>query len=252
MELNQVGSTGLIQNTQLEQTSAIGQTSKNNKVKNNESSFDSLSLDLSNANKSSRSTYANKLGEINDAFAISQIAINALDKQQNILNDIQKNMQINTQESAKATQQLLVQFNEIADNTKYKNQSLLQNTYDNKQISASLGENSIQFNVPNTPQIVNDIISTVNNGGDLNQTLNNAQEQLQSYKSQFSELASSAIDASNSVQIKENEQQSTAKALNFGKESNDFNKTNLVAQMGYLLASQANTNQEMSIKLLAM
>lgn len=41
------------------------------------------------------------------------------------------------------------------------------------------------------------------------------------------------------------------KDLNFGKESNDFTKTNVMSNMGYLAASQANIVQEQSVRLLS-
>lgn len=41
------------------------------------------------------------------------------------------------------------------------------------------------------------------------------------------------------------------KDRNFGKESTDFSKTNVNANMGYLAASQANIIQEQSVRLLS-
>ena len=41
------------------------------------------------------------------------------------------------------------------------------------------------------------------------------------------------------------------KDKNFGKESSDFSKTNINANLGYLAASQANIVQEQSVRLLS-
>ena len=41
------------------------------------------------------------------------------------------------------------------------------------------------------------------------------------------------------------------KDKNFGKESSDFSKTNISANLGYLAASQANIVQEQSVRLLS-
>ena len=39
--------------------------------------------------------------------------------------------------------------------------------------------------------------------------------------------------------------------INFGKEANDFSKTNINANVGYLAAAQANIVQEQSVRLLS-
>ena len=41
------------------------------------------------------------------------------------------------------------------------------------------------------------------------------------------------------------------KDKNFGKESSDFTKNNIIANSGYLAASQANIVQEQSVRLLS-
>ncbi len=210
---------------------------------------------------------------LNNGIAISNIATNAIDKQQSLLNNIQKELENVKSDDNKiqdkndikqSINENLKNFNQVAYETKYKNENLLSLDYYDDQKSISINTDNTNFSIDktNTPDFANQIFEAINSA-DLNnpEQLNAAilkveasSDELQNISGQFIEFGKKVegnardtiqeqIDLFNGNKIN--------KDKNFGEESVDFSKNNISANLGYLAASQANIVQAQSVRLLS-
>ena len=137
------------------------------------------------------------------------------------------------------------------------------NYYDDK-TSINVGTKNSNFSIekPNTASYANDIFETLNSGN-LNdpETLNNVMNKVSSSANQLKNTYDDFTEFGNKLESSARETIKTQidlyndnkynKDKNFGKESSDFSKTNINANLGYLAASQANIVQEQSVRLLS-
>lgn len=259
MEIGQINNSQIIQNQQLDSSglNLVSKTKKNIIEKND--SLDALSLNLSpNATKSQRSSFLQDIEQVNEALAISQIAINGLEKQSSVLTNIKKALTQTSTDNATEVKtvdikQFLQQFSNIGADTKYNNQSLLSQDNEDTQITINLNENSLDVTKPDTTKITSELDKLLNKPllskdevNNLMNTVDSGLQKLQDFLKNFSQIKDKSIDVAKDITAKQQNDNA-----NFGKESSDFSKTNLTSQMGYLLASQANANQASNIKLLA-
>jgi hypothetical protein len=245
---------------QLEKSASASQTKKVNE--------EGLTLSINEYNKK-RDELSLDVQSLNNGLAITKIATNAIDKQQQYLSNIQSKLQNleNYQDKNDVKQSInedLKNFNQIAYETKYKGESLLVQEYndENTTIDINTKNNNFSLNKPNISQIANDIFETVNNSN-LNDTnaladsiskIENSTNQLQNTYDQFTELGnkfetSARETIKDQVDLYNSNKQN--KDRNFGNESSDFTKANVNANVGYLAASQANIVQEQSVRLLS-
>lgn len=272
MELNQINNSQIVQNQQLEQTS-LNQLSKTKKNIIQESdSSDALSLNLStNATKPQRSSYASEITKLNDGLAISQIATNGLEKQGELLNQVKDLLnkkvsqtmdEIQKSELKTDIKSFLDSFNAISSDTKYQGQNLLKQDYEDQKVELNIGNDAYSIMVPDTSKIGAELASltqkntfTPQDTETLKTQVDDASSKIKSFLEDFSIVKDNVLESAKETlnldanSIKNNQK---SQEVNFGRESNDFTKTNLTSQMGYLLASQANANQESNIKLLAV
>jgi len=231
-----------------------------------------LKLSISDYNKK-RDELSQSLQAFNEGIGISRTAQNGLEKQQEFLQNIQEKLTVIKNDDNTDTDKNtlkndinleLLKFREEAFQTKYKNENIIaiDDYEENLSINISTKEAYYSIDKPNTPNIASQLaqeISTTdfNNTDALSETINkveNSINQLQNLKDQFTDLGNK-LESSARVSIQEqvelSNQNRQNKTINFGNEVNDFSKTNIQANIGYLAASQANIVQEQSVRLLS-
>lgn len=210
---------------------------------------DALAVEISdNLLTTKRSELATDFEKINSMLATAQIGSQAVEKQIEILNNFKTTLQDTTLTKDQMQEKLKNYINEFA--------SVDQNaTYENNYVFSAA-------ELEKPADIIEDINNTMFSSKSNNTDLQNIYEQINSgidilkdYKATFEVIKEEAVDLAK-------EKSSEAKNLsdiyfrannsNFGRESSDFSKNNITSQMGYFLASQANANQESSIKLLSV
>lgn len=257
---NNISSLNSSSSLQLEKTSS--------KYKLDNSQKDALNLNISEYNKK-RDELSLNVQSLNDGIAITKIAQNSIEKQQNYLNNIQTKLEnINNFQDKNDIKQSINEdlraFNQVAYETKYKKESLLVNDYYDEKNSIDVNTQSNNFSMPkvNTSTFANDIFETSNNSdlnnpealNQLSSKIQNSSNQLQDLYNQFGDFGKTLENsAKNTIkeQIDLYNENKINKDKNFGKESSDFSKNNINANMGYLAASQANIVQEQSVRLLS-
>lgn len=223
-----------------------------------------LDLNLSNLSKQ-RSEFSTNIQSLNDGIAISKIATNALDKQQNYLQNIQTKLEnidnLNNKNDIKQSiNENLRAFNKISYETNYKRESLLvQNYYyDSQNIEISTKNQTFSMQKPNISSFANQIFETINNN-DLNNisNLSTAKQLVSSISDALGKLTDNFNNFSKELEnkatnsIKEQNDNLYKNSINFGKETSDFSKSNISINAGNLIASQANIIQEQSVRLLS-
>ncbi len=235
----------------------------------NKASDNSSSLSIADNIDSQRSVMHQALENINSGIAMSNIAQDGLSQQKDILNEIkvltlQASTATTSDEGREAigTQisKFLDQFDQVAQNATYNSERLL--TGDQKDLSVITDEDSsISMETKETKTISDKIRNFLGNfATDLN-AINNLRDatneginEVQSFASEFASSANqmessgrSAISAQTSLA----EANSSILDADYSKEITDFSKTNLMAQIGMLAASQANAVQQRSVALLS-
>lgn len=260
MDINSVNSSNSIQNLN------NGSHLNVNKSQLKYSIGDFQNEHISNINVSQssilKSEFSQDIQSINDGIAKSKIAQVSMDKLQDFLKNVQNKLE-NSQnyedknELKQSINQDLKEFNIQAFETKYKDEALIANKYNDEQESIQVSSNNSLFSIdkPNVANFTNNIFNAVNNS-DLNNpksvdyalsVVSNSSNQLQELSNQFSNF-SKQLENEAKNQISE---QGFNKSIDFGQESSDFTKSNIVMNSGYLAAAQANIIQEQSVRLLS-
>ena len=233
---------------------------------------DASSLSINEYNQK-RDELSLNVQSLNNGIAISNIATNAIDKQQSFLDNIQKELQDVKREDnniedkndiKQSVNENLKNFNQVAYETKYKNENLLSLDYydDQKTISINTDNTNFSIDKANTPDFANQIFETINSANlndpeQLDAAISKVEassDELQNISGQFIEFGQKVegnardtiqdqIDLFNGNKVN--------KDKNFGEESVDFSKNNIFANLGYLAASQANIVQAQSVRLLS-
>ena len=252
----------------LNNSSSLQLEKSTNSGKINDSQKEALNLNIKDYNKR-RDELSLDVQSLNDGIAITKIASNAIEKQQNYLNNIDNklsNME-NFKDKNDVKQSInddLRAFNQVAYETKYKRESLLVNNYydDKTTIDITTSSSSFSIQKPNTASIANEIFETSNstnfnnpeNVNEFKNKISSSSNLLQNTYEQFTDLGNKLEEsAQNSIksQIDLYNENKINKDRNFGKESSDFSKNNIIANSGFLAVSQANIVQEQSVRLLS-
>ncbi|AXH09808.1 hypothetical protein CP960_07635 [Malaciobacter halophilus] len=229
---------------------------------------DALNLSISESYNLKRDELSNSLQTFNEGIAISSIAKNGIQKQQEIISDIKqnlldKNIEDKNQLKEQFTNQLK-DFTSIAIETKYKKESILatqDSNQENNSFTIDTKEAYLQINKVNTPIISNELANDIKNS-DLNNSeeldtlvgkLNTSEKYLNDLSNQFEQTSQQIQENAKDVLKQQQElvKNNQTNNINFGKEANDFTKNNLFANVGYLAVSQANIVQEQSVRLLS-
>ncbi len=233
-----------------------------------DSKKDALNLNISNYNKR-RDELSLDVQSLNDGIAITKIATNAVEKQQNYLKNIDEKLSNienfkDKNEIKQSINEDLRGFNKVAYETRYKREALLVNDYYDDKTSIDISTSATSFSIPkpNTASIANEIFET-SNSSDLNNPakleeltnkVSSSSNLLKNTYELFTDLGNKLEEsAQNSIktQIDLYNENKMSKNTNFGKESSDFSKANIIANSGYLAASQANIVQAQSVRVLS-
>ena len=244
----------------------LERSSSTNKVNNTPK--DALNLNINDYNKK-RDELSLNVQSLNNGIAASKIAQNSIEKQQEYLINVQNKLEkiTNYEDKNDIKQSInedLRSFNQIAYETKFNKESLLViNNYDDKtSIEVNTKNSNFSIAKPNTATYANEIFEAVNTSnlndpntlnGVVNKVASSA-NQLQNTFEEFTEFGN-RLETSARETIKDQinlyNENKFNKDKNFGKESSDFSKTNISANLGYLAGSQANIVQEQSVRLLS-
>ena len=244
----------------------LERSSSTNKVNNTPK--DALNLNINDYNEK-RDELSLNVQSLNNGIAASKIAQNSIEKQQEYLINVQNKLEkiTNYEDKNDIKQSInedLRSFNQIAYETKFNKESLLViNNYDDKtSIEVNTKNSNFSIAKPNTATYANEIFEAVNTSnlndpnalnGVVNKVASSA-NQLQNTFEEFTEFGN-RLETSARETIKDQinlyNENKFNKDKNFGKESSDFSKTNISANLGYLAASQANIVQEQSVRLLS-
>ncbi|APW65713.1 hypothetical protein LPB137_07540 [Poseidonibacter parvus] len=252
----------LNQSTQL-QIDKAEQSKQVQKVDNDSASFLSI-----NEYNQKRDELSSNVQSLNNGIAISNIATNALEKEQTYISNIQEELenlksddnQLQDKNDIKQViNENLKDFNATAYETKFKNENLLSIDYydENKNISINTDSESFSIDKTNTPDFATGIFETLN-ASNLNdpKQLNEVISKVESTTTQIQNIAEEFKEFGNKIEetARENIKEQVSlynENRDYGKESVDFSKNNISANLGYLAASQANIVQAQSVRLLS-
>lgn len=264
MDVNNINQVNNLNNISTQTTHNVHNTKA---VASNEK--DASNVTIEDLSQGDRNTLSLTLRTLNEGIATSKIAQNALQKQEELLNnmtekiDSQLSNTLNEEQQNELKKEIVVSlqnFNEIAQNTKFNNNTLLNQEDQYLNIATSTSSFSIQM--PNTTALSDNLITSfrqtdMSNPQSLNElstafkegatSVNNTAKELQFVEKNLQEVAKDTIEEQmNALTAK-----ATNNNINFGKESLDFSKTNVTSQLGYLVSSQANTIQAQGVRLLS-
>ena len=231
-------------------------------------SEDSTNLYINEYNKK-RDELSSNVQSLNDGIAVTKIAQDSIDKQQSYLKNIQTKLENadlyeNKNDLKQSINEDLRSFNQVAYETKFKRENIIASNYYDDKATIDVNTKSANFSIekPNTPTYANEIFE-LSNSSDLNNPealkelaskVQTSSNQLQNTYDKFTEFGN-RLEYSARETIKEQvdlyNENKINKDRNFGKESVDFSKTNVNANLGYLAASQANIVQAQSVRLLS-
>ncbi len=271
-------------NVQLDQSAYLNANQALNRISTgleiNSASDDASSLTIAENLKVASSGISQSIDNVNNGLASLQIADQALKEQSSILDNVkEKLLQASTDTTSQDGREallteikdLLENFDNIANSTKYNDQILLQNSNEDKSASRTLeiqaGENSEDI-------IELDTIQSNTEGVGLESLLN---EDIQSFSAKdargYLTSVDSAIsivnDFSGEVGSTQNQLESSSRNLltqysqnsaasssiqevDYAKEVSNFSKQNVLAQIGAYGAAQSNNiNQSIVTRLLS-
>lgn len=239
-------------------------------LKINQAADDASSLLISESLQSKRSGLAQSLENLNQGIALSNIATNGLQNQQDILSDVrtdllQANNDATSFEGRDAIKEealkLIDQFKNIADTTKFDGQNLLRPNTPGETVDISTDDETLSIEIPDTATAADNLRSLIEGTdfktGDIGAIIDEIDSVSQQVGSSLSDFGSSQNQLESSARNSITEQVNTARAnssltdIDFGAEVTDFSKTNIASQIGYLVSTQANAVQEQNVKLLA-
>ena len=234
----------------------------------NKISEDSTNLYINDYNKK-RDELSLNVQSLNEGIAITKIAQNSIEKQQEYLTNIQTKLENadsyeNKNDLKQSINEDLRNFNQVAYETKFKKENIIATNYYDDKKSIDINTKNANFSIekPNTPTYANEIFELSNNS-DLNNSTNLEQvsskvrtssNQLKNTYDDFTEFGNKLeFSAKETIkaQVDLYNENKINKDRNFGQESTDFSKTNVNANLGYLAASQANIVQAQSVRLLS-
>ena len=245
----------------------------------NQASDDSSGLAIANSLLAQSSGYSQAIENTNSAIASTQIASSAINEQSNILDSIKgKLLQASTDTTSQDGREALLkdiqgqldQFNQIASSTNYNGQTLLQNAADDtsatqvQQFQSGLNSEdliettAVQSNMQGlgltalSSQDASSFSSSDARG--FLQSVDNAINNLNDIRSEFGSVQNQLESSSRNLMSQETGTLSAASVsdTDYAKESANFSKQNIMAQIGaFSLAQGNNVNQQMVTRLLS-
>lgn len=255
----------------------LNNISSGNKL--NSASDDAASLSISQNLKVQSSSYSQSLSNVNQAVALNQIADQSISEQSNILNTIkEKLLQASSDTTSsegrtiilKDIQNLAKNLDNIASSTNYNGKYLLQENQNSQNPSESIqiqaGESSsdiiestpIQANTEglNLSSLLQEDSSTFTSSSARSylDKVDSALDTLNEFRSEFGSnqnLLQSTARSLQNLYTQTQESYSVLTSSDIAKEVSDFNKSNILNQVGIFTQAQANNiNQNRVSKLL--
>lgn len=245
----------------------------------NQSNDNASSLSISNSLLAQSNGYGQALENANSAIAATQIASGATTEQSNILNNVkEKLLQASTDTTSqegrdailKDIQKQLEQFDKIASGTNYNGQTLLQKSStdnsasDVQQFQSGLkGEqlietSSVQSNTEGLglTDLVNQDATTFSSSDAKNflETVDKAINKLNDVRGEFGSVQNQLESSSRNLLAQQTSTLSAAALFDtdYAKESSNFSKQNILAQIGAFGQVQSNNiNQQTVLRLLS-
>ncbi len=237
----------------------------------NKASDNASGLAIADALGSQKSSVSQALENMNSGIAMSNIAQSGISSQKEILENIKtetlKAMNGTTsQEGREAIQQQISKYVEqyemIASSTTYNDTALLKTTGgSDDDISITDTDSTIEMEKADTTSISDTLKSFL---GDFDKNPTSMQNMLNAVDQGMTKLATYASDfgsASNamessarnsiSTEVELAKAQSTILDVDYSKEVSDFSKTNIMSQMGLIMQTQANAQQQRNIDILS-
>ena len=246
----------------------------------NKASDDASGLSIADKLRTQASSLGQSISNGNSASALTQIADKAMGEQSNILDVIkQKLLQASTATTstegrnaiAKDINKLLDQVNNIATQTNYNGQTLLQASHDGKSSTTALtfqmGELAADVITTTGAVMANtsgltltSLKDTVAAGGITQSSastmlagIDTALDTLNSWRSDFGSTQNqieSSIRNMSTAQTNISAAESVIRDVDYAAESANFNKQNIISQAGTYAMSQANSLQQNVMRLL--
>ncbi len=272
-----------INNVQLDQSPYLNLNQSLNKISSgkeiNSAADDASSLSISDKLRTEASGLTQSIDNVNSGLASLQIADKSISEQSNILDTVkEKLLQASTDTTSQQgrdqilteIKDLLQNFDDIASSTNYNEQTLLQNASDDKAASQSqqfqvgtssediIETDSIQSNTVGVglENLINQDPSSFDAStaraylGDVDEALTKLNDYRGELGSVQNQLQSSGRNLFTQV-TSTREAGSTIADLDYSKEISDFNKQNILAQIGaYGAAQSSNINQNIVTRLL--
>lgn len=231
---------------------------------------DSLKVSINEVYNKKRDELSHSLRNLNEGIAVTQISTNALSRQQENLKNIGNSLiklensgdyENKRFETAGEISDQLNMYNKEADNARYNKKLLLDDQYGDEIINVVTQSKNFQITGVNTKGISQELVNslqsnTLSSSEDINSALKNlseAMEKSKSFSEKFTAMNTEMKQVARSTlneQINLLKDNTKLKDLNFGSDFSDFSKTNIMAQLGNLAASQAHIIQEQTSKLL--
>ena len=246
----------------------------------NKASDDASGLSIADKLRTQASSLGQSISNGNSASALTQIADKAMGEQSNILDVIkQKLLQASTATTstegrnaiAKDINKLLDQVNNIATQTNYNGQTLLQASHDGKSSTTALtfqmGELAADVITTTGAVMANtsgltltSLKDTVAAGGITQSSastmlagIDTALDTLNGWRSDFGSTQNqieSSIRNMSTAQTNIKAAESVIRDVDYAAESANFNKQNIISQAGTYAMSQANSLQQNVMRLL--
>lgn len=273
-------------NYQYDNNSYSNNTNNTNKTLNkiaagielNKASDNASALSIYTQLNADSNSFGKAVENTNNGIAMMNIADGAMNEQSKILDEInQKMLQASTSTTSnegreailKDVQALMKNFDNIASQTNYNGQSLLQQSANdttpsnsfNFQIgidgSDNLNTQSIHSNSQglNLESIQNFSAEnfTASDASNFLSNISDAMTQLNNYRSEVASSSNQLESANRNIvqqMINTSAAASEIGATDYARESSNFSKQNLFSQIGSYTVSQANVNQQTVLRLL--
>mgnify|MGYP003571693946 CR=1 FL=1 len=231
---------------------------------------EALNLTISQVYQKQRDELSQSLQNLNEGIAVTEIAKKGLQSQENSLKDIQQELyNVLTDDAANPNPtkikddlaQHLKNFNDIADSTSFQNKQILTKNDQEEAFTISTKTETFSIEPIETKEITSELIQNIhNNPLSTNTNFNKGIEDVQQAINKINEFSNEFNEVQTQIKNSAREtitdqvnlsQENAKRVVDFGQETSDFSKTNITANAGYFVGSQANIVQEQSIRLLA-
>jgi flagellin len=259
MEINNINQLNTLGTTQQNPLEKVPTGLSIDDAKNN-----TPSLSIANSLNTQRSELSQSLQNLNNGIAATTIANKGLSSQIDILSHMRTKtleaMDDATSQEAldsiqNELQNMLQDYQNIALNTTFAGQSLLTNETSQEQLNIATADNVTTIDLPSTNTIAQDLQTLLNDfsSDGLTNILNKIDtsvDQLQDIQSNFTSSSKQMQnEAKDTIDLAR--KNSSLNDVDFGAQVTDFSKSNIIAQVGYLVSTQANAVQEQNVRLLS-